>query len=116
MLRSPGVRKDVPGIENSIRMSDKDFICSGWCRQRQPAANNLLFERRVIGRTHHVNLGGQRYEILRSQFGPLGVGIEQGPSCVSGRPILIREEINQRVRISEVLPYGHDVHATLLKY
>src|SRR4030095_13915425 len=43
-----------------------------WCKAP-------LLQWRIVGRAHHVRLGGQRDEIFSPQFGPLWIGIEAGP-------------------------------------
>ena len=80
------------------------------------ASAMVLLQRRIIRGAHEVDLRGERNKILVSQFSPLGIGIEFIPSLVPGRTILVREKINQCFWISQVLPYGHDVHAVLLEY
>src|SRR5436305_10435665 len=75
-----------------------------------------LLQRRVIGGAHERDLAVERHEILQAQFGPLGIGIEGGPSGFTRGAVFIGKEVDERVRVIKVLPYGHNVDAVLFEY
>src|SRR5215471_4297835 len=76
----------------------------------------LLLQGRIVCGAHEEDFGRERHKVLRAQFGPLGVGVEGGPARFPRCAVFVGEKVNERVRIVEVLPDGHHVHAAFLEH
>src|SRR5262249_36051632 len=87
---------------------------AGW--QPAPQTPEILLQWRVVRCAHEGDRAVERNEILQPQLGPLRISVKRRPSCFSCRAVFIRKEVNQSVRIIEVLPNSHHVHAVLLEH